>query len=91
MIRIFGKLILKFGEKNNLYTKKIIRSVSESFTGFKEIILLNCKEIFSEDLKKASIKLAEFLIKYNVIRNLQVQVLEVLTGSIILFSIIYLF
>lgn len=89
--RIFGKLILKYGEENNFYTKKIIRSITEAFTGFKEIILLNCKEIFSIDLNNASKKLAEFIIKYNVIRNLQAQVLELLTGIIILFSIMYLF
>lgn len=89
--RIFGKLILKYGEENNFYTKKIIRSITEAFTGFKEIILLNCKEIFRIDLNNSSKKLAEFIIKYNVIRNLQAQVLELLTGMIILFSIMYLF
>ena len=89
--RIFGKLLKNYGKKFNYYIQKIIATGTESFVGFKEIILLNSKDIFKTNLEKASKNLASYQIKHNLIFQIQLQFIEILTGVIILGSVLYLF
>ncbi len=89
--KIFGKLLKKYGEKFNLYIKKVISSATESFNGFKEILILNSQSLFEKKLENDSKVLADYQVKHFVIFLLQIQFLEILVGGLILGSIVYLF
>lgn len=89
--KIFGKLLKFYGEKFNYYIKNIISVGTESFTGFKEIVLLKCQNIFKFNLNDASKKLANNQLKHNLIYQLQIQFIEILTGAVILLAVVILF
>ncbi len=89
--KIFGVLLKIYGERFNFFIKRIINFATESFLGFKEIIVLNCKKLFMAKVDESSKIYASFQLKHQLIIQLQAQVLEILTGLIIIIAIFYLF
>lgn len=89
--KIFGVLLKVYGERFNFFIKKIINYATESFLGFKEIIVLNCKKLFMNKVDEVSKTYASFQLKHSLIIQLQSQVLEIITGLIIIVAIFYLF
>jgi ATP-binding cassette, subfamily B, bacterial PglK len=84
----FGNKLKIYGEEVNVHNKKIISISGENFDGYKEIILLRCRDWFENRLFITCKRLAKTLIKHSLIYFFQHQILEIITAGILLGSIV---
>lgn len=89
---LLGDKIIRYGSDTNLYRTKIIQTVNEAISGYKEIKILNKEKFFYDEVSENSLKYADTYTKLLVLESAPRYVLELMLLTsllIIVFLAIY--
>ena len=74
--RLTGSLVKTLGEKSNIYAARMVQTLNEAVSGFKEIRVLGKEDYFMAQFEDSAAKIANLSASYNWINSLPRIILE---------------